>query len=107
MRQFAFRFADVYCQNLNNLKCTLALFLYANGKKGKKASSETEKESVRDCEHCGNTYVGVRHKTGCWKNPPTSFWDKLGRMNFFWETILMEEWDRKDTLRFNILKKCA
>jgi hypothetical protein len=41
------------------------------------------------------------------KNPLTSFWDKLGRINFFWETILMEEWDRKDTLRLNIFKKCA
>ena len=31
------------------------------------------------------------------KNPVTSFWDKLERITFFWETILMEEWDRKDT----------
>jgi hypothetical protein len=30
--------------------------------------------------------------------------DKLGRINFFWETILMEEKDRKDTLRLNILR---
>jgi hypothetical protein len=50
---------------------------------------------------------GVHHKTGRWKNPLTSFWDKLGRINFFWETILMGEWDRKDTLRLNIFKKYA
>jgi len=47
-RQLAFRSADVYCQNINNPKCTLALFLYANGKKGKQAKSERdiERESV-------------------------------------------------------------
>jgi hypothetical protein len=44
MRQLAFRSADVYCQNINNLKCTLALFLYANGKKGKQANSERDRE---------------------------------------------------------------
>ncbi len=47
MRQLAFRSADVYCQNLNNLKCTLALFLYANGKKGKQASNKRDRE--REC----------------------------------------------------------
>ncbi len=57
---------------------------------------ETEKERVRVCERCRKTDVGVHHKTGRWKNPLTSFWDKLGRITFFWETILMEEWDRKD-----------
>jgi hypothetical protein len=82
-----------------NQKCTLALFLYTNGKKGKQADSERDRESVREREHCGKMDIGVRHKTGHWKNPLTSFLDKLGRINFFWETILMEEWDRKDTLR--------
>jgi hypothetical protein len=81
------------------------LFLYANGKKGKQANSERDRE--RECERCGKMDIGVHHKTGHWKNPLTSFWDKLGRINFFWETILMEEWDRKDTLRLNIFKKYA
>ena len=58
---------------------------------------ETEKEQVRVWERCGKTDIGVRHKTGRWKNPLTSFWDKLERITIFWETILMEEWDRKDT----------
>jgi hypothetical protein len=31
------------------------------------------------------------------KNPVTSFWDKPERITIFWETILMEKWDRKDT----------
>ena len=48
--------------------------------------------------------IGVRHKTGRWKNPLTSFWDKLGRINIFWETILMVERDRKDTLILNIFE---
>ncbi len=44
MRQLAFRSADVYCQNLHNQKCTLALFLYTNGKKGIQADSERDRE---------------------------------------------------------------
>ncbi len=47
MRQVAFRSTDVYCQKLKNLKCTLALLLYANGKKGKQASSQRDRE--REC----------------------------------------------------------
>ncbi len=47
-RQLAFRSADVYCQNINNPKCTLALFLYANRKKEKQANSkrDIERESA-------------------------------------------------------------
>jgi hypothetical protein len=41
------------------------------------------------------------------EKPTDQFWDKLERINFFWETILMEEGDRKDTLRLNIFKKYA
>jgi hypothetical protein len=63
----------------------------------KQTARETEKERVRVCEHCRKMDVCVRHKTSRWKNPLTSFWDKLARITFFWETILMEEWDRKDT----------
>jgi hypothetical protein len=47
MRQLVFRSADIYCQKLNNLKCTLALFLYANRKKGKQANGKRDRE--RDC----------------------------------------------------------
>ncbi len=84
MRQLAFRSAEVYCQNINNLKCTLALFLYSNGKKGKQANSERDREKrVTVWERCGKTDIGVRHKTGCWKNPLTSFWDKLERITIF------------------------
>jgi hypothetical protein len=61
----------------------------------RQTARETEKESVRENERCGKTDIGVRHKTGCWKNPLTSFWDKLGRIHFSWETILMEERDKK------------
>jgi hypothetical protein len=60
MRQLAFRSADIYCQNINNLKCTLALFLYTNGKKGKQADSERDRE--RECAS-----VGALQKDGCWR----------------------------------------
>ncbi len=77
-------------------------------RRGKRQTArETEKESMREGECCGKTDIGVHHKTGHWKNPLISFWDELGRINFFWETILMEEWDRKDTLSLNIFRKCA
>jgi hypothetical protein len=59
-RQLVFRSADVYCQNINNLNCTLVLFLYANGKKGKQANSERDRERERErvCER-----VSVAEKT--------------------------------------------
>jgi hypothetical protein len=94
------RSADFYCRYVNNLKCTLALYLYSNGKKGKQANSKRDRE--RECAS-----VGALQKEGSWhlsvikltvrKNPVTSFWDKLERITIFWETILMEKWDRKDT----------
>jgi hypothetical protein len=52
---------------------------------------------MRVWERCGKKDLGVRHKTDGWENPLTSFWEKLERFTIFWETILMEKWDRKDT----------
>jgi hypothetical protein len=60
MRQLAFRSADVYCQNINNLKCTLALFLYSNGKKGKPANSERDRERA-------SVSVGALQKDRHWR----------------------------------------
>jgi hypothetical protein len=60
MRQLVFRSADVYCQKLNNLKCTLALFLYAKRKKGKQANSEKDRERVCVRER-------ALLKDGCWR----------------------------------------
>jgi hypothetical protein len=71
----------------------------------RQTARETEKERVRVWEHCGKRDLGVRHKTGCWKNPLTSFWDKLERIAIFWETILMEKWDRKMYIRLNIFSR--
>jgi hypothetical protein len=76
--------------------------MQAERRGNRQTARETERECVRECERCGKTDFGVHHKTGHWKNPLTSFWDKLGRINFFWETILMGEWDRKATLSLNI-----
>jgi hypothetical protein len=45
----------------------------------RQTARETERERVRVCECCGKTDIGIRHKTSRWKNPLTSFWDKLGR----------------------------
>jgi hypothetical protein len=59
MRQLAFRSANVYCQNVNILKCTLALFLYANGKKGKQANSERDRERE-------SASMGALQKDGPW-----------------------------------------
>ncbi len=58
-------------------------------------------------EHCEKMDIGICHKIGHCKNPVTSFWDKLGRINIFWETFLMVEGDRKDTLRLNIFERFA
>jgi hypothetical protein len=50
-RQLAFRSADIYCQNINNPKCTLAFFYMQNGKKkegetGKQPERQRKRESA-------------------------------------------------------------
>ncbi len=39
----------------------------------RQTARETEKETVRVCERCRKTDIGVRHKTDHWKNPLASF----------------------------------
>jgi len=78
----------------------------------KRKEGETGKQWERhrksECE-CGS--VAERRilvsviKLTVGKNPLTSFWDKLERITIFWETILMEKWDRKDTKRLNIFSR--
>ena len=53
------RSTDFYCQNVNNLKCTLALYLYSNGKKGKQANSKRDRERA-------SAGVGALRKEGSW-----------------------------------------
>ncbi len=60
MRQRGLRSADFYCRIINNLKCTLALYLYSNGKKGKQANSRRDRE--RECAS-----VGALRKEGSWR----------------------------------------
>jgi hypothetical protein len=61
---------------------------------------QQERQRKRVCE-CGS--IAERRilvsviKLTIGKNPVASFWDKLERITIFWETILMEKWDRKDT----------
>ena len=63
----------------------------------RQTARETEKENVRVWERCGKNDSASVIKLTVGKNPVTSFWDKLERITIFWETILMEKWDRKDT----------
>ncbi len=53
------RSADFYFSIINNLKCTLALYLYSNGKKEKQASSERDRERE-------SASVGALRKEGTW-----------------------------------------
>jgi hypothetical protein len=77
---------------------THAIFIleWKEGKTGK----QRERQRKRVCE-CGsvaerrNLVSVIKLTVG--KNPVTSFWDKPKRITIFWETILMEKWDRKDT----------
>ncbi len=52
MRQLGFRSADVYCQITCNFYVHNNVILYSNGKKGKRASTQRdrERECVRDGE---------------------------------------------------------
>jgi len=87
------RSADFYFSNIINSKCTLALYLYSNRKKGKQANNERDRE--RESASVGalrKNELGIPHKTNRWeKTQLTSFWDKPWRISNFWETILMEE----------------
>jgi hypothetical protein len=61
---------------------------------------QRERQRKRVCE-CGSIaerqILASVKKLTVGKNPVNSFWDKLERITIFWETILMEKWDRKDT----------
>ena len=61
---------------------------------------QRERQRKRECD-CGSfaerRILASVIKLTVGKNPLTSFWDKLERITLFWETILMEKWDRKDT----------
>jgi hypothetical protein len=77
---------------------TRAIFIleWKEGEIGK----QRKRQRKRKCE-CGS--IAVRRilasviKLMLGKNPLTSFWDKLESITIFWETILMEKSDRKDT----------
>jgi hypothetical protein len=66
----------------------------------KETGKQQEIQRKRMCE-CGSIVerriLASVIKLTVAKNPVTSFWDKLERITIFWETILMEKWDRKDT----------
>jgi hypothetical protein len=57
---------------------------------------QRERDREREWEHCERRILASFIKLTIGKNPLTSFWDKLERITIFWETILMEMWDRKD-----------
>jgi hypothetical protein len=63
----------------------------------RQTTRETEKERVRVWEHCGKMNSASVIKLTVGKNPVISFGDKPGRINNFWETILIVKGDRKDT----------
>ncbi len=75
-------------------------FIFILKRKEGETGKQRERQRKRECE-CGSvaerwTLASVI-KLAVGKNPLTSFWDKLERITIFWETILMGEWDRKDT----------
>ncbi len=73
--------------------------IYTTWKEGE-TGKQQERQRNRVCE-CGsiakrrNLASFIKLTVG--KNPVTSFWDKPERITIYWETILMEKWDRKDT----------
>jgi hypothetical protein len=49
MRQLSCMSADVYCQKLNNQSYAATSYLYSNGKKGKQARCQRERERESVC----------------------------------------------------------
>jgi hypothetical protein len=69
---------------------------WKEGETGKQG--ERQRKRVCECGSVAESRILVSViKLTVGKNPVTSFWDKLERITIFWETILMEKWDRKDT----------
>jgi hypothetical protein len=70
MRQLSCMSADVYCQKLNNQSYVATSYLYSNGKKGKQArcqrDRERERESVCARQRVAENRVGIRCKNGRW-----------------------------------------
>ncbi len=69
-----------------------------NGQTARETERQRERERVCECGSIAerrNLATVIKLTIG--KNPVTSFWDKPERITIFWETILMEKWDRKDT----------
>ena len=68
MRQPYFRSADVYCQNLNNLKLRNIVIFILERKEGEKGQRpERPRESVRERRSIAENVVGVRSKYSRWK----------------------------------------
>ncbi len=64
------RSADFYFSNIINSKCTLALYLYSNGKKGKQANNERDRErESASVGALGKKDLGVGNKTNRWEKP--------------------------------------
>jgi hypothetical protein len=79
---------------------TRAIFILE--RKEGEIGKQQERQRKRECE-CGSVVerriLASVIKLTVGKNPLTSFGDKLERITIFWETILMDKWDRKDTQR--------
>jgi hypothetical protein len=67
MRQLSCMSADVYCQKLNNQSYAETSYLCSNGKKGKQArcQRDRERECARDTAWLKIELVSVV-KNGCW-----------------------------------------
>jgi hypothetical protein len=67
-RQLAFRSADVYCQNLNNLNLRNIIIFILQQKEGEKGKCpERQRESVCERRSIAESVVGVRPKNGHWR----------------------------------------
>ncbi len=67
MRQLVFRAADIYCQIVNNAYLCNVIILDQNGKKGKRASTQRDRERVCERQRVAENEVGVRSKNSRWK----------------------------------------
>jgi hypothetical protein len=65
MRQLVCMSVDIYCQITNNFYLCNNIILYSNGKKGKRASHQRDRERERVCERqrVAENGVGIHCKT--------------------------------------------
>jgi hypothetical protein len=102
-------FADVYCQITNNQFYTTPMFLYSNGKKGKRASCQRDRDRVCERQSVAKNRVSVHCKMAVGRR--ISYFEISGNsyimITISRETILMGKKDYERYIKIKLMSENA